>query len=222
MRDTRKPVSYFTAYLQYEQRRIAHRLEKLSDCGDAEKRERISANLLLNRMNVLVASFSYGVSRDELSVLLRSACATAVEVRSLTYGDALTLVSLSVMLEDRISILPLFERFHPLFDEDRLLSGLRAYIESGTAVWTGNYRFPTPYKGLDAVISALDEESGTSALLEYLEGWYAQCSDCAWYETANSNSDVYFGYWSFESAAVAKVLGLNGRALSQNPYFPVI
>lgn len=222
MRDTRKPVSYFTAYLQCEQRRIAHRLEKLSVCDNAEKRERISANLLLNRMNVLVASFSCGASRDELSALLRSACTTAGEVRSLTYGDALTLVSLSVMLEDRISILPLFERFRPLFDEDRLLGGLRAYIKSGTAVWTGDYRFPSPYKGLETVISAPDKESGTSALLAYLEGWYAQCSDCAWHETANSSSDVYFGYWSFESAAVAKLLGLDSGRCAQSPYFPVL
>lgn len=222
MRDTRKTVSYFTAYLQYEQRRIAHRLEKLSACDDAEKRERISANLLLDRMNILVASFSCGASRDELSALLQSACVTAGEVRSLTYGDALTLTSLSVMLEERNSILPLFERFHPLFAEDRLLGGLRSYIESGVAVWTGEYRFPTPYNGLEAVISAPDEENGTSALLTYLEGWYAQCSNCAWYETANSSNDVYFGYWSFESAAVAKIFALNGRVLSQNSFFPVI
>lgn len=37
MRDTRKPVSYFESYLQYEKSRIKHRIEKLSACDDTEK-----------------------------------------------------------------------------------------------------------------------------------------------------------------------------------------
>ncbi len=222
MRDTRKPVSYFESYLQYEKSRIEHRIEKLSACDDTEKRTRISENLFLDRMNMLIASFSYGATQSELSELFHSTCSTAEAVRSLTYDNALTLASFAVMLEDGDSIRPLFKRFHTVFAGDKLLSGMQTYIETGIATWNGDYRFPSPYAGLDAVISASGNVAKEKALLTYLDGWYAQCNDLAWYNTVNSSSDVYFGYWSFESAAVAKIFDLNGRVLSQNPYFPVI
>lgn len=222
MRDTRKSASYFESYLQYEKGRIEGRIEKLELCDDVEKRTRISDNLFLNRMNVLIASFSYGATQRELAKLYQSACSTAEKLRSLTYADALTLASFAVILDDKVAIQPLFQKFHTVFEGDKLLAGLQSYIETGQAMWNGNYRFPAPYAGLDAVISASDQKSKENALLAYLDGWYAQCDDCAWYDTVNSSSNVYYGYWSFESAAIAKIFNLNINACSQNPYFPIL
>lgn len=222
MRDTRKTASYFEAYVKYEKNRIEHRCEKLSSCESSDKKVRINENLLLNRMNLLIASFSCGIAPDELRKLYQQACSTACEVNTLTYSDALTLASFSIMLDDSVSIQPLFEKFGKLFSADKLLSGLRTYTESGKATWTGDYNFPTPYAGLDAVIGAEDKAAKEQAMLIYLSGWYAQCEECAWYDTENNPNDVYYGYWSFESAAVAKIYGLDPTICAQNPYFPVL
>lgn len=220
MRDTRKSASYFESYLEYEENQAEKRAEKLNACDDEEKKTRINSNLLLNRMRVLCASFSYGVTQDELKTLLMFACATAGEVRSLTYSDALTLASFAVMLDEKVAIRPLFERFQDVFVHDKLLSGFMSYIECGTATWVGDYQFTTPYAGLDVVISATDKKAKETALLAYLKSWYNQCDDCAWYDSLSSSSDIYYGYWSFESAAIAKIFGLDESVLAQSPYYP--
>ena len=72
------------------------------------------------------------------------------------------------------------------------------------------------------MIGAEDRAAKEQAMLIYLSGWYAQCKDCAWYDTENNPNDVYYGYWSFESAAVAKIYGLDPTICAQSPYFPVL
>ena len=222
MRDTRKTEAYFEAYIAYEQERIEHWCEKLADAGNTDKKLRVNANLLLNRMHLMIASFSYGASRSELQELYKKVCATACETRALTYYNALVLASFSVMLNETAAIQPLFKKFGDVFDDDKLLNGLRSYIQTGKAVWTGDYRFPTPYSGLDAVLAAPDKAQQEQHLMHYLEGWYAGCEDCVWYDTLYNENDVYYGYWSFESAAIADILGLDPKYLAECEYFPAL
>ena len=189
MRDTRKTEAYFDAYIAYEEERIQKKTEKLVQCNDEAKVQRIS-------------------------------CSTAQRMTVLTYEDALRMASFSVMLECQEAFQKVAERFSKVFESDRLLRGLCSFAVSGTAIWEGEYRFPAVYEDMEDVLTAQEKRGKEKALLCYLSGWYNRNKESSWYGTLNSSHDVYYGYWSFESTAMAVIYGLDQEYLAQNEYFP--
>lgn len=222
MRDRRKTAAYFEAYIANEKKRLEKKLEKVKTCTDRERAARVWNSIFLYRMNLLSASFSAGADRAELTALHKAACEAACEITSLTYGDALVLSSFSVMLGSLSAMKPVAGLFESVFTADKLLGGMRSYIETGSAVWQGDYRFPEIYGALDAVLEAGTREAGETALLVWLETWYDRCEDCAWHGTLESANDVYYGYWCFEAAALAVIFGLGTERLSGSEYFPLL
>lgn len=222
MRDKRKNEAYFKDYIAYENSRIEKKLEKLKECSDPVKAGRIRGSLLLYQMNVLMASFSAGEDKKALTALFQNACTTAGQLEQVAYSDAVTLLSFAAMLDKPQGSEALAQRLDKVYGTDKLLHGLATYIESSRAEWAGSYRFPEVYNGLDVVIGAADASGREKALLDYLQGWYGRCSGFAWYDTLESPRDTYYGYWSFESAAIAKIFGLNAEHLSRSEYFPVL
>lgn len=57
---------------------------------------------------------------------------------------------------------------------------------------------------------------------QYLEMWYARCSNCYWHETHHLEDGGYFGYWSFEAAFVAKLLKSDESTFGAHIYYPEI
>jgi Domain of unknown function (DUF1911)/Domain of unknown function (DUF1910) len=58
-------------------------------------------------------------------------------------------------------------------------------------------------------------------LKRYLENeWYKGHKDCYWYENHRGRHETYFGYWSFESAAIVKILGIDDSSFRDNQYYP--
>lgn len=57
-------------------------------------------------------------------------------------------------------------------------------------------------------------------LAEYLKiKWYKGNSDAGWYDTHKSKENIYNGYWSFETAAIVKILGLDAEKLAGVEYY---
>lgn len=220
MRDTRKTEAYFDAYIEYEKERIQKKVKKLEQCDDEVKAQRISDSLFLYQMNLLIASFSKGVEKTILTELFQDCCRTAQRMSALTYEDALRMASFSVILQCQGEFQKAAKRFGDVFEEDRLLKGLYSFAVSGTAVWEGEYRFPSVYADMEDVLEATEKRKKEKALLCYLSGWYNRNRESAWYGTLNSTNDVYYGYWSFESAAMSVIYGLDQEYLAQNEYFP--
>ncbi|WP_081779669.1 PoNe immunity protein domain-containing protein [Pseudobutyrivibrio sp. MD2005] len=70
------------------------------------------------------------------------------------------------------------------------------------------------------VVEAAPEERIT-ILNEYLEKkWYKSNRQQYWYDSHKSANNTYFGYWSFESAAVMKILGEDDSLLKDQKYYP--
>lgn len=220
MRDTRKTEAYFDDYIAYEKERIQKKTEKLTQCDDEAKAQRISSSLFLYQMNLLIASFSKGADETALTVLFQDCCHTAQRMTVLPYEDALRMASFSVLLKCPTEFQKVAEQCSEVFEEDRLLKGLCSFAVSGKAVWEGEYRFPSIYAGMEDVLTAQEKQEKEKALLCYLSGWYGRNKESAWYGTLNSANDVYYGYWSFESAAIAAIYELNQKYLAQNEYFP--
>ena len=221
MRDKRKPAEYFSDYIDYEKSRIEKKEAKLKDCNEDEKIMRISGNLFLSQMNLLVASFSVGATKAKMQEIHSALCATAKHIQTIPYRDALVMASFAVMLGNASAMEPVLNRFRSVFNGDKLLNGLATYLREGTAIWTGTYKYAS-YSDLDAVLSARSTDDAERELLAYLSVWYSKCSDCAWYGTLNSSSDVYNGYWCFEAGALAVILNLNESVLASSEYYPAL
>ena len=76
--------------------------------------------------------------------------------------------------------------------------------------------FPNNFSTLQKVVF---QENKTELLKKYLKNdWYNK--DCGCYEAHKSRQNIYYGYWSFEAGAVAKILQLDDKDLRNVPYYP--
>ncbi|MDR0574163.1 MAG: DUF1911 domain-containing protein [Tannerella sp.] len=45
-------------------------------------------------------------------------------------------------------------------------------------------------------------------------------SDTGWYNDHKNGGNLHYGYWSFESGALVKILGLDDSSLKDMQYYP--
>ena len=79
-----------------------------------------------------------------------------------------------------------------------------------------------PYIRLKAVLEEEDKKKASRLLKQYLQKyWYRNHKNAFFYDTHKvRNGELYDGYWSFESAAIVKVLGLDDSSFRENQYYP--
>ena len=86
-----------------------------------------------------------------------------------------------------------------------------------------DFLFPRPYVVTREIISLADKDKTSSIkrLKKYLsQEWYRGHSDCGWHNIHKINIFAYSGYWSFESGALVKILGLDDSTLKGLLYYP--
>lgn len=136
------------------------------------------------------------------------------------YVTMLWYLSIGVMLECHKELQQLSILLRELSVKDKLFSFLVNNTQdyaSEKLLWT------TPYAGLIEVIefAKTNKEKAVERLQKYLKKeWYKGHSDCGWYNDHKSKWGVHFGYWSFESGALVKILGLDDSSLQELPYYP--
>jgi len=65
------------------------------------------------------------------------------------------------------------------------------------------------------------ENKDVAELKNYLDkNWYKRMKPTYWFDNDKNKNDVFFGYWSFESAAFVKILGLDDSTLKEQQYYP--
>ena len=75
--------------------------------------------------------------------------------------------------------------------------------------------FPKDFSLLQKVVLTHNRRE---SLQEYLSCWYRE--DCGCYEAHKSSQKIYYGYWSFEAGAVAKILNIDDTGMEHVPYYP--
>lgn len=218
MRDKRKDKEYYRAYLDYQYSRIEKKSAKLAE-SEGEKRQRVLVSLTGYEIDLLKAEFSCGASKENLKTLLIRAMSVISENVNVTFDDLLTLLSLAVMLDAGNDAKKLIDSKADFISEDRLLNLLSTYIKTGKKDWNQSVSLRKEYDALNNVFASGDKEA---ALNEYLERWYGVHSNYAWYNSHLRDTDTYCGYWSFESAAIARILQLDSEKLSNSDYYPVV
>lgn len=102
---------------------------------------------------------------------------------------------------------------------DYLINLMMHYLDNSWEV-NGDYFMKDPYKNLDKVIHS-DKDRAVLLLKDYLENkWYKAHYEEGWYNSHKSKNDTYFGYWAFETGAIAKILNLDDSCLKDVPYYP--
>lgn len=102
---------------------------------------------------------------------------------------------------------------------------IRAKIKDRQPIKEESYReffgVPQTFEKLRQAITEIDKTKAEKLIKEFItKEWYKNHKDAGWYNSHKSKHDTYFGYWSFETAAVVKIMGLDDSSFIDCPYYP--
>ena len=182
-------------------------------------------NIFNYQCNILVAKYSIGQPissiKEEYKITV-SFMEKGWDAIS-GYIDMVWLLSIGIMLEAEADI---FEKLKSLVERDHLNDYLVDFLLQNCTQWgkqTTKFEFPRPYKATQDIISLAqtDKTAALERLKKYLKKeWYRGHSDLGWYNDHKSKWQTHTGYWSFESGALVKILGLDDSTLKDQPYYP--
>lgn len=194
--------------------------------------EGFQKSIFLNQIGLLLASYSVGMEMSEVRLeYLKSIEALFNTKKNLKtdYASFLWLLSIAIIfdMEDEV-----FYKLGERIKQDKLNDYLVDFLmHSRISSWerkNKNFLWKRPYAFLEQVIDSAesgDVKQSETFLLEYLKKkWYRGNSDEVWYNdhiiTENSKDFPHDGYWSFESAALVKLLALDDNTWEGLQYYP--
>lgn len=219
-RDNIKDAEYYERYIAYQDNRISKKKEKLASCDDDEpKANRVRLSLLNYQLNMVFALFSAGEGAEKIGSVLVDALDTASHRDNVSYDKLLNLLSIAIFIGKENDTATLIKKYGDEIKKDKLLNCLASFCKDGSRVWEGTFQANEVFDRLDDLGQASDK---TGVIANYLEGWYDAHSYAAWHDSHKGEYDTFVGYWSFESAALAKIFDAEIQKLSRLKYFPTL
>ena len=224
MRDVLMNEQYFCEYIEEETERVNKFLTKLKNNEVREDRiYSVKKKIDSIKFGLLISKYSSGedVSKLETEFIQLLEDMPLYWNNNSSYIDMLWMMALAILFE--VSE----ERFHILVDlvdkykrNDAVLDFFTTYKLKGIIKnIEGSFSYGFPYNKLTDIV--LDKESAVSRLKDYLEKyWYVGHKDMGWYEIHKAKEKLYYGYWSFEAGAIAKILKLDDSSLKNMQYYP--
>ncbi|HHG83261.1 MAG TPA: DUF1911 domain-containing protein [Bacteroidetes bacterium] len=96
---------------------------------------------------------------------------------------------------------------------DRLIK-----VVIGTTIPTETLRFPAPYQHLLAATHSKSEAE--SHLKKFLSAYYDKLDMLPWHDSHLKQAASFFGYWSFELAALVKAFHFSDHDFADNIFYP--
>lgn len=96
-------------------------------------------------------------------------------------------------------------------------------LEALTKDQTKEERAKTTYKPFKNLVKSNEYHNISSKdVKKYIAGWYKNTKLLTWhnYSASIDRAKYYYGYWSFESAAIVAILGLDDSKFRDNEYYP--
>lgn len=219
MRDQIKDREYFNEFLQEEQARITRFSDKLAN-GEVKPERQLPVKTKIHdlKLGILTARYSRGdelwALEGEYAELLKS---WGEVWEPDNYNKNLKMISLGVLFEGDIV---LAKETKAMLDAANIDDWLLSFL---LCSWTDiemenkdvDLIFPKDFSLLQKVVLTHNRRE---SLQEYLSCWYRE--DCGCYEAHKSSQKIYYGYWSFEAGAVAKILNIDDTGMEQMPYYP--
>lgn len=143
------------------------------------------------------------------------------------YDQMLWMLSLGYLLDiDE----PDFRKLVEVIDRDGVKDYLfefiiRAKIKDREPITEESYQqffgIPIAFEKLRQAINESEKTKAEKLVKEFItKDWYKNHKDAGWYNSHKSKHDTYFGYWSFETAAVVKIKGLDDSTFQNCQYYP--
>jgi len=99
---------------------------------------------------------------------------------------------------------------------------IRAKIKDRKPITEESYEYGWILFGkLRQAITETDKTKAEKLVKEFItKDWYKEHKNTGWYNShKNPYHDTYFGYWSFETAAVVKIMGLDDSSFRDCQYY---
>ncbi|PEB59804.1 hypothetical protein COM79_03905 [Bacillus cereus] len=178
----------------------------------------------IHEMNDIRAMYSLGEDISKMEVYFYNAIDDLehTETSKVGYIYMLWIISLGILLEtDKKNL----ERLKKIVDKknmnDAVIDFLLCASDIGYTNMTNRYYKENPYAKTREIIelAQIDKKEASKRLQTYMEKeWFKGHYD---YEWKNAHKEPgYVGYWSFETAALAKILELDDISLKDNNHYP--
>lgn len=178
----------------------------------------------IHEMNDIRAMYSLGEDISKMEVYFYNAIDDLEHTGASKVGYIymLWIISLGILLEtDKKNI----ERLKKIVDKknmnDAVIDFLLCASDIGYTNMTNRYYKENPYAKTREIIelAQTDKKEASKRLQVYMEKeWFKGHYD---YEWKNAHKEPgYVGYWSFETAAIVKILGLDDTSLKDNNHYP--
>lgn len=219
MRDTLKGKEYFENFILEDLERAEWFSDKLNS-GEvsSERIFPVKAKIHDLKLGVMIAKYSKGDSVELLEKEYLQLIKEWEEVfEKEYYNKNLKMISLAILFEIDHSII---ENIKLMLQKEKvndwLFNFLLNTVDGKIIEDETDLLFPESYSLLKKVVY---EKNREELLKKYLlEEWYNE--DCGCYGAHKSKENIYYGYWSFEAGAIAKILKLEDDDLKNIQYYP--
>jgi hypothetical protein len=234
MRSTQKGIEYFKSHIELSTKLTSAAIGKLNN-GEI-KPERIipyKSHLHSQLLNLGIAKYSSGYSIDALfpnySMIISTMGESWEDDGSETnpdyliddYSKLIWMLSFGILLNVALEE---FRRIANIWDQTSRKDWLLEYLISSRIQGrqpVDTLIFPKPYASLKKAVDETDPAKRSAIVKHYLEKeWYKGHKDAYWHDNHKSKHDTFFGYWSFEAAAVVKIAGIDDSSFRDNEYYP--
>lgn len=209
-------------FLNLKDRKISwkNRLLELRPRIKEEKLYSYYVDLMATYLELIKVSYSLGDSNNNIFEYFKE----GLHYYSLSYTEndgiltTIDYLSLAVLFEDRKEefiedVEKIFSKYQSFVDageqyEDGYIDTLALYILEGKVE---NFRSHLEY------LNMIGDDA--DSVIEAQKFWYYAHSEASWYDT-HKTEDAYYGYWSFDTAALCKIRGIYDERFKDLDFFP--
>ncbi|CAJ0686484.1 hypothetical protein R82526_02822 [Ralstonia mannitolilytica] len=137
---------------------------------------------------------------------------------------AIDMVSLGVLFGDGAALRKIADWLHPYRSDDILFEELVSRAVPDPQHDITEYFHVVPYDALiDSFYSPESPAASAAEIEKYLAGWYKAFEGAPWHDGhvhAAEHQIPYYGYWSFESAAISVLHNIDDRSFRDQLVYP--
>ena len=196
---------------------------------DREKKALFCNSIFTSYLYLAICEYSLGKNLDSVSSYVKSAFDWFVKndqepdnhLSLEEYYKCISLVSLCRLFnfDDEVNWDSILRRTSQLKSNDSLI--LRLIPGATLTDCDQTLLYPEAYGHALNGFNCLDNKDASKSINLHLKEWYKKHRSCHWYNKHKAKSFSYFGYWSFESAAILKIGNLDSANLKTKKYFPI-
>ncbi len=230
-----KDKAYFDEYIDFSLDAVNDLKNEPVVDSDQEKVNRLKSGFFLFSFPAIIAMFSRG---DDIATIkdyfvkeylnnfcvgwehLVNAPGPANKFSLDSYFQILTTLSLAILLDiDIADFKKIVEVMDKMGKSDYLLDYMVSHKisernKSSEVLYKTNY-------GEIVNATQVDAKEAAVIIKRHLDtNWYKSFKDAYWYNDHKSANDAYFGYWSFEAAALVRIMTIDDSDLKKNTYYP--